>query len=304
MTRRALLLTLIAVALAALGWLVAPSRPPHVVLITVDTLRADRLGCYGSRTAGTPAIDALAAEGFVVDRAVAPLPETRPSHYTLFSSLHPRDHGVLSNASGFVAEHLTLPALYRAAGYATGGFPACSLFNAAAGEALGFSYFAAAGKAELAAHEVVPAALDWLEVHAPVRFFLYLHLVDPHTPHRPHPAEAARLELPLPPAGWPERGLDGVPSEPAPGQAIRDYSSQLYDASVATGDRWFGEVLDALHRLDLTERTIVVFTSDHGEELFDHGRHGHGHEVYDELVRAPLVMRGPGIPTDRRWRTR
>ena len=104
-----------------------------------------------------------------------------------------------------------------------------------------------------------------------MRFFLYLHLVDPHTPHRPHPAEAARLELPSPPAGWPERGLDGVPSDPAPTPEISEYSSQLYDASVATGDRWFGVLLDELDRLDLSTRTIVVFTSDHGEELFEHG---------------------------------
>jgi len=280
----------------------ATPEAPNIVYVVMDTLRRDRIGVYGYDRPTTPRLDAFARDGLVFDDAYTTSSWTWPSTASLLTGRLPESHGVKSSKACTLSQRLpTLAEALQARGYSTAAFVGNPIVEPNRYFDQGFETFSVEVPKFRMSDEVVPAALDWLEVHAPVRFFLYLHLVDPHTPHRPHPAEAARLELPLPPAGWPERGLDGVPSEPAPGPAIRDYSSQLYDASVATGDRWFGEVLDALHRLDLTERTIVVFTSDHGEELFDHGRHGHGHEVYDELVRAPLVMRGPGIPTDRRF---
>jgi len=247
----------------------ATPEAPNIVYVVMDTLRRDRLGLYGYERPTTPRLDAFAREGLVFDDAYTTSSWTWPSTASLFTGRLPDSHGVKSSKACTLSQRLPTLAVE---------VPKFRMSD-----------------------EVMPAALEWLDVHAPVRFFLYLHLVDPHTPHRPHPAEAARLRLPSPPAGWPERGLDGVPSDPAPTAEVSEYSSQLYDASVATGDRWFGALLDELDRLDLDQRTIVVFTSDHGEELFEHGRHGHGHEVYDELVRAPLVMRGPGIPAERRF---
>ena len=279
----------------------ATPEAPNIVYVVMDTLRRDRIGLYGYDRATTPRLDEFAREGLVFEDAYTTSSWTWPSTASLLTGRLPDSHGVKSSKACTLSQRLpTLPEALQARGYTTAAFVGNPIVEPNRYFDQGFESFAVEVPKFRMSDEVMPAALDWLEVHAPVRFFLYLHLVDPHTPHRPHPEEAARLRLPAPPTGWPERGLDGVPSEPTPSPEIIDYSSQLYDASVATGDRWFGELLDALERLDLTERTIVVFTSDHGEELFDHGRHGHGHEVFDELVRAPLVMRGPGIPADRR----
>ena len=274
---------------------------PNIVYVVMDTLRRDRLSLYGYERPTTPRLDAFAREGLVFEDAYTTSSWTWPSTASLFTGRLPDAHGVKSSKACTLSQRLpTLAEALQARGYSTAAFVGNPIVEPNRYFDQGFETFEVEVPKFRMSDEVMPAALQWLEAHAPVRFFLYLHLVDPHTPHRPHPAEAARLELPLPPAGWPERGLDGVPSDPAPTPEISEYSSQLYDASVATGDRWFGALLDELDRLDLSKRTIVVFTSDHGEELFDHGRHGHGHEVFDELVRAPLVMRGPGIPVRRR----
>jgi len=279
----------------------ATPEAPNVVYVVMDTLRRDRVGLYGYGRPTTPRLDAFAREGLVFEDAYTTSSWTWPSTASLLTGRLPDSHGVKSSKACTLSQRLpTLPEALQARGYSTAAFVGNPIVEPNRYFDQGFETFSVEVPRFRMSDEVMPPALDWLEVHAPVRFFLYLHLVDPHTPHRPHPGEAARLELPLPPAGWPERGLDGVPSDPMPSEAVIDYTHQLYDASVATGDRWFGELLDALDRLGLTEKTIVVFTSDHGEELFDHGRHGHGHEVYDELVRAPLVMRGPGIPAARR----
>lgn len=279
----------------------ATPEAPNVVYVVMDTLRRDRVGLYGYGRPTTPRLDAFAREGLVFEDAYTTSSWTWPSTASLLTGRLPDSHGVKSSKACTLSQRLpTLPEALQARGYSTAAFVGNPIVEPNRYFDQGFETFSVEVPRFRMSDEVMPPALDWLEVHAPVRFFLYLHLVDPHTPHRPHPGEAARLELPLPPAGWPERGLDGVPSDPTPSEAVIDYTHQLYDASVATGDRWFGELLDALDRLGLTEKTIVVFTSDHGEELFDHGRHGHGHEVYDELVRAPLVMRGPGIPAARR----
>jgi len=280
----------------------ATPEAPNIVYVVMDTLRRDRLGLYGYERPTTPRLDAFAREGLVFDDAYTTSSWTWPSTASLFTGRLPDSHGVKSSKACTLSQRLpTLAEALQARGYTTAAFVGNPIVEPNRYFDQGFETFEVEVPKFRMSDEVMPAALEWLDVHAPVRFFLYLHLVDPHTPHRPHPAEAARLRLPSPPAGWPERGLDGVPSDPAPTAEVSEYSSQLYDASVATGDRWFGALLDELDRLDLDQRTIVVFTSDHGEELFEHGRHGHGHEVYDELVRAPLVMRGPGIPAERRF---
>lgn len=279
----------------------ATPEAPNIVYVVMDTLRRDRLGLYGYERPTTPRLDAFAREGLVFEDAYTTSSWTWPSTASLLTGRLPDSHGVKSSKACTLSQRLpTLAEALQARGYTTAAFVGNPIVEPNRYFDQGFETFEVEVPKFRMSDEVMPAALEWLEVHAPVRFFLYLHLVDPHTPHRPHPEEAARLGLGAPPADWPERGLDGVPSDPTPAPEIRGYSSQLYDASVATGDRWFGALLDELERLDLDQRTIVVFTSDHGEELFEHGRHGHGHEVYGELVRAPLVMRGPGIPAARR----
>ena len=276
---------------------VARAEAPNVVYVVMDTLRLDRLGCYGYERGTTPRLDAFAAQGLLFTDAYTTSSWTWPSTASLLTGQLPDSHGVKSSSTCTLSQRIdTLAEAMQARGYTTAAFSGNPIVEPDRYFDQGFETFDVVVPEFRMSDLVVPPALEWLEQHAPVRFFLYLHLVDPHEPHSPHPEEAARLALPGPPIDWPETGFRGILRRNTPSDEVKQYANELYDASVATGDRWFGMVLDKLEELGLSESTIVVFTSDHGEELFDHGFHGHGHDVHSELVRAPLVMRGPGIP--------
>jgi arylsulfatase A-like enzyme len=151
----------------------------------------------------------------------------------------------------------------------------------------------------------MPDVLDWIAARTGVRFFLYLYLVDPHTPHDPDPEALARIGARRP-ADFPNKGMDHYTAKLAgadwppevdllvPPEHQRWIVDQ-YDASVATGDRWLGALFDRLDELGLEESTVIAFTADHGEELFDHGGLEHGHGLHRELVHVPLLLAGPGI---------
>ncbi|MEM9379074.1 MAG: sulfatase-like hydrolase/transferase [Planctomycetota bacterium] len=276
---------------------VARREAPNVVYVVMDTLRRDRLGCYGYDRPTSPRLDAFAAQGLQFMDAYTTSSWTWPSTASLMTGLLPDSHGVKSSKACTLSQRLeTLAEALQARGYTTAAFSGNPIVEPDRFFDQGFESFDVEVPEFRMSDVVVPPALEWLEVHAPVRFFLYLHLVDPHAPHDPHPDEMVRLGLPLQPPDWPEAGFRGILRRDTPSEAVKTYASQLYDTSVATGDRWFGAVLDKLQELGLTESTIVVFTSDHGEEVFDHGFRGHGHDVWAELVRAPLVIAGPGIP--------
>lgn len=276
---------------------VARREAPNVVYVVMDTLRRDRLGCYGYGRGTSPRLDAFARDGLLFNDAYTTSSWTWPSTASLLTGLLPDSHGVKSSKACTLSQRIeTLAEALQARGYTTAAFSGNPIVEPDRFFDQGFETFEVEVPEFRMSDVVVPPALEWLEVHAPVRFFLYLHLVDPHAPHSPHPDEAERMALPLPPPDWPEAGFRGILRRDTPSEAVKTYASALYDASVATGDRWFGEVLDKLDELGLSESTIVVFTSDHGEEVFDHGFRGHGHDVWAELVRSPLVMRGPGIP--------
>lgn len=284
------------------------ARPdaPNIVYIVMDTQRADRLGCYGYRRNVSPNIDALAERGTLFEDAFATSSWTWPSTASMLTGLLPDEHGVTDNAHCTLSHSLeTLAEALQARGYTTAAVSGNPLIVERRQFDQGFEDFDGSVPHFRMSDEIVPGALRWLREHAGARFFLYLHLVDPHTPHRPHPEEALRLRLDPPPPGWPERGADGIPVHPESQgyevtPEVRKYMSDEYDASVATGDRWVGEVLDELARLGLTERTLVCFTSDHGEGLLDHGLRGHGNSVYVEEVKVPLIFAGPDIPAGKR----
>lgn len=281
---------------------VAMESAPNIVFIVMDTQRADRMGCYGYGRDTTPNVDRLAARGLRFADAYSTSSWTWPSTASLHTGLLPDSHGVRGADACTLSQRFeTLAEALQARGYTTAAFVGNPIVDPDRYFDQGFERFAVEKDSLLAAFrmsdEVVPPALVWLERNAPLRFFLYLHLVDPHTPHRPDPREAERLGMVPRPVDWPERGLDGVPHHEEPSAATRQYVNDLYDASVATGDRWVGAVLAKLDELGLADRTVVCFTADHGEELFDHGDHGHGHAVWNELVHVPLVLAGPGIPT-------
>ncbi len=296
----------------------ASPRHPNIVLVVMDTQRADRLGCYGYDRGTSPHLDALAARGLVFDAAYATSSWTWPATASILTGRWPAEHGVTSNASCYLwGSERTLAEVLREQGFRTAAFSGNNLIVASQNFDQGFDHFD--GSSEFRKSDaLMPAALAWIERHAAERFFLYLQLVDPHEPHRPLPELAERFDVadlpPGLPAGPPRPGREPDPREEAfnvythrllqsehydangvlePEHAVppahQAFLQRSYDAAVATGDHWFGRLLAKLERLGLDQQTVVVFTS-------DHGRLAHGHTVHEELVRVPLVIAGPGVP--------
>jgi len=298
----------------------ASVQAPNIVLIVMDTLRADRMSSYGYERPTTPHLDLLASRGILFENAYSTSSWTWPSTASILTGLAADAHGVTSNESCTLVRSLErLPEVLQDRGYATAAFACNPLISPERYFDQGFEHFVGAPDRFWMTEEIAPQVLKWLDDNRGLRFFLYLHLADPHTPHLPHEKEAERLGL-VEPGGIPEGGMDHFAGQlreragddPTWSQADADsvlsaahqrWISEVYDASVATGDRFVGEFLKRIDELGLTDRTIVAFTSDHGEELLDRGRLGHGHTLYPELVHVPLMITGPGIPAGVRVET-
>ncbi len=271
--------TLLAVLAAACGG-GAPSTsgpvPPavsstarHVVLVTIDTLRADRVGAYGYAAAKTPAIDAIAAAGLRVGQAFATAPVTLTSHASLLSGLYPPAHGARHNGIAMAPGVPTLATILKAQGFATGAFVGAFPLERRFGLAAGFDVYGDRlprlenGKPadERPGEDVVDEALAWRRGTGAARTFLWVHLFEPHAPYR--------------------NPTDGRPV------AVR------YDEDVAEADRQVGRLVAGLG----SERasTLVVVAADHGEAFGEHGEIGHSLFVYDTTLRVPLVLQGPGV---------
>jgi len=263
------------------------ARPP-VILITIDTLRADRLSSYGSDRVETPHIDRLAAEGVRFDNASSTVPFTLPAHSSIMTGLYPPSHGVRENV-GYVlgAEQVTLAERFRDAGYRTGGFVSAFVLDARWGIGRGFDTYvddfdldsmagANLGSVQRPGPETIAHALEWLDETAASGdggaagrttgspFFLWLHLFDPHDPYEP----------------------------PEPFRS--EYEGRPYDGEVAYTDSLIGDFRAELEQRGLFDESVVVLTADHGEGLGDHGESYHGFFVYDSTVHVPLIVRLPG----------
>jgi choline-sulfatase len=266
--------------LTVLALLAAASGPPNLLLVTVDTLRADHVGAYGDAKAQTPAVDRLAREGVLVEEAVAQVPETRPSHASMLTGRYPYEHGVRDNAAGPIAPGMpTLATLLKAAGYDTAAFIAAYPVSRSSGLDRGFDVYddpfetAVDGRTERRAQEVVERALGWLGRPRSRPFLLWVHLFDPHAPYTPPPPFAGR------------------------------FSGRPYDGEVAYADSQVERLVAWLDRSGQRQRTLVVVTSDHGEGLGQHGEEEHGILVYDSTLHVPLVLSWPGrLPAGTRVR--
>jgi arylsulfatase A-like enzyme/parvulin-like peptidyl-prolyl isomerase len=258
------------------------AAPPDIVLVTIDTLRADHVGAYGAASGATPGLDALALRGVVLEEAVVQVPQTRPSHASLLTGLLPFEHGLRDNASPPLPRTVpTLASSLKKAGYATAAFIAAYPVSRASGLDAGFDVFddpfggdldflAGAGERnERPAHEVVTAALAWMAKPSTRPRFIWLHFFEPHHPYEPPPPFAER------------------------------FARSPYDGEVATADAQLKRFLD---RYPASASRMVVVTSDHGEGLGDHGEEEHHLFVYDSTLRIPLVMAGGGLPAGRRVR--
>ena len=252
---------------------------PNVVLISLDTTRADRLGCYGDSGASTPAIDGLAAGGVLFSQAAAPAPLTLPSHSSIMTGLYPTYHGVRLNGTAALGQNqTTLAEVFADRGYQTGAFVGAFVLDRRWGLNQGFATYDDQFDLKKFKHldlaavqrpgsEVMDAAFAWLERHRNVPFFTWIHLYDPHTPYDP--------------------------PEPFRSQFTSRGPAGLYDGEIAYADRQVGRLVSWLAGAGLDDRTLVVVVSDHGEGLGSHGEGTHGYFVYDYAVRVPFIVRTP-----------
>ena len=270
---RALISLLVLSAAFGCGREPAPSLSsdpaPNLLLVTIDTLRADRVGAYGDAAARTPAMDALAARGALFTRAFAVAPITLTSHASLLTGLYPPGHGGRHNGIRIRDEVPTLAESLARAGFATGAFVGAFPLDRRFGLDRGFEVYGdemprgADGRRanERDGQAVVDDALAWLGRHRTQRFFLWVHLFEPHAPYGD--ARTGRSVL------------------------------ARYGDEITEADRQLGRLAEALG--DARERTIIAVTSDHGEAFGEHGEIAHSIFVYDTTLRVPLLLAGPGI---------
>jgi choline-sulfatase len=269
------LLLLLAAASGACGLFVvtAPRDELNLIVVTLDTFRADRLGAYGSRRGLTPHLDRFAEEGVVFETTDSVAPLTLPAHASLFTGRFPPGHGVHENAGvlGDGRGGLTLAEVLARSGFRTGAFVAATVLDASRGLNRGFSHYDAVLPRRDAygrqhgrrrADQVVARAIQWLDVVAGSRFFAWLHIYDAHAPY----------------------------DSPAP---YRDAHGHPYEGAVAYIDAQIGQLLEVLERRGLLDRTVVVVVGDHGESLGDHGEWTHGLFVYQSVLQVPLMIRAP-----------
>jgi arylsulfatase A-like enzyme len=305
--RGALVLLALSGSVPATGCGSAP--PPDVVMIVTDTLRRDRVDAFGFERGLTPALDALAQRATVFRNAYSTSAWTSPAVASLFTSRLPAEHGIELFESVLADAEETLAERLAARGYATGGFSANWLIRSQLGYAQGFDRFEnqrARGRglralSERAIHTAGRAVawLDGLPAEPRAPFFLYLHLMDPHTPYAPLPQALERVfgaaELPDV-----ERANDALWERGEPSQPMRVTLEKIYDAEVHSLDLALGLFLAVLEQKGRLENALVIVVADHGEELWERGMHGHGHALHDELIRVPLLVRVPGQTQARR----
>ncbi len=250
--------------------------PRNVLLITIDTLRADRLGCLGSDRGLTPHLDSLAAEGAVFSNAWTPVPLTAPSHASMLTGRYPITAGLRNNGVEVLsAQELLLPEILRERGFQTAGIVSALVLASTFGLNQGFDLYyeedisgGERGRGlwydQRPADKTIDRTLAWLRASVGRPFFLWVHLFDPHDPYDP-------------PSPYKEK-----------------FAQALYDGEIAFADAQVGRLLEALREMSLDDSTLIIAAGDHGESLGDHGESFHGIFIYNATMRVPLIVRAPG----------
>ena len=276
-----------ALIVAGIVWL-RPFNPPqptiqptHIVLISIDTCRADHLGCYGNSPSWTPNLDALAGEGVLFENVVAPVPMTLPSHSTMLTGTIPPYHGVRDNGDYYLDDvHVTLPEILGDQGFTTGAIISAYVLDSKFGLGQGFDTYddqfdeAMTSKRDAATSrrsvverkgaETTEHAVAWLEQHRDEKAFLLLHYFDPHRDYE------------------------------APGRWGQRFANRPYLGEIAYTDHCIGKVIQQLKDLGIYDSTLLIVTSDHGEMMGEHGEVTHTYFIYQSAVRVPLIVKLPG----------
>ncbi len=263
-----------------------PPVPKHLLIVTIDTLRADRLGCYGNRDIKTPNLDRLAQEGTLLTQAEAHVPQTRPSHLSIFTGRYPYEHGIRDNVSpSFVSESIpTLAEVLQKAGFRTAAFVSAIVIAKQSGLNRGFETYdddiSKSSDEDLFLNTLQKRGdrtIDefgaWLRSQPPKpaeRMAMWVHLYDPHDPYEP------------------------------PEPYASTYAGRPYDGEVAWTDELVGRLVKTVGEAGLLSDTLVIVTSDHGEGLNEHREPAHGFFIYQTTMHVPLIFKGPGIPAGSR----
>lgn len=290
------------------------NRELNILLITVDTLRADHVGCYGYMRDTTPHIDRLAQEGVRFANAITTMPTTLPAHCSIMTSKYPREHRVLKNGHVLHESFQTLAEILRDHGYKTAAFVGASVLDKAFGLNQGFDTYddsndecddaslpeekdvvhgnddaEGSGKFQLIAEQVNQKVFDWLGHNQSSKFFLWVHYFDPHSPYNP-PSGYENL---FPADRGYQEWLKTKGVNPVDRNRLRMIS--LYDGEILYTDKQIGLLLDTLSGMGIMENTLIILTSDHGEGLWEHNWRGHGLYLYEEAVSVPLIIRFPAL---------
>ncbi|MDG2149751.1 MAG: sulfatase [Planctomycetota bacterium] len=282
----------------------APDRDPsvgrNVLIVTLDTTRADHLGAYGYPLDITPEIDRLAERGVLFENAYAPMPQTLPSHTTLMTGLQPRQHGALENTYTVDESVDTMAEQLGREGYATAAFVSALALSKGAGIHQGFEIYdqprarfdiGLPAPAEREASEMTDIALAWAETQPPEQpFFLWVHYFDPHADHVA-PRRYLREMQPMLVRDQVIEPLVRNKKDVAVDRLTQYWRS--YASEVRYMDDEIGRLLDGLSDLGLLDETVIVLAGDHGEGLYEHGNIGHGMNVWEELHRVPLILVDP-----------
>ena len=260
-------------------WSESDVEKPNVILLTLDTLRADHLACYGYSDVKTPNLDSLARRGVLFEQAATNSPLTLPAHCSILTGMYPTYHGVRINGNTALnEEQMTIAEVLSAQGYQCGAFIGAFVLDGRWGLKQGFQHYddhfdlkkykhIDLGAVQRPGNEVIDAALDWLEEQKSTPFFAWIHLYDPHTPYEPPEPYLSE---------YGPRGLTG-----------------LYDGEIAFMDEQIGRCLSWLENNRLDESTILILVGDHGEGLGSHGEGTHGYFIYDYAIHVPLIIVTP-----------
>ena len=294
-----------------------------VLLISIDSLRPDHLGCYGYNKNTSPAIDGLASDGMIFLNAVSTTSWTLPAHVSLFTSLFNSGHRVNDNSDRIDEQRIMLAEIFKAHGYRTAGFVSGPFMHPAFAFDQGFDEYAyctgyagtppqtkknpISGQVQEASHRDVSSpkvnsrALPWLEKNGKEPFFLFLHYFDVHYDYIPPPPYDDMFVDPGYSGGIDPSNFihnEGINASLPPEDLA--YLFGLYDGEIRFTDDHVGAVIEKLKSLGVFEKTLIIVTSDHGDEFFEHGEKGHFKTLFDESIKIPLVMHLPGkIPTGR-----
>jgi arylsulfatase A-like enzyme len=280
-----------------------PAR--NVIVLLIDTLRASKVHAYYPKTrVKTPVLDALASEGALFERPQAPENWTKPSVASVLTSLHPATHGTKEDASKLPRSALTLGEVYQKAGFKTASFIANGYVSNAFGFDQGWDHYTnyIREARSTTAATVFGEAEAWIEKNRDRRFFVYIQTIDPHVPYDP-PDRFLKMYDPAPYDGQVQNRrthlmLDEAKKNPQKYRFTprdKERLEALHDGEISYHDEELGKFMAKISELGLDANTIIVVTSDHGEEFQEHGSWGHGHSVYQELLGVPLMFRWPGV---------